>query len=148
MKEQASIYSRQNSRPRVPSTLVWLRVLGLISPVGLPLLGIWIQERFSIFQAPDINSAIPVGFFLAGIVTGALIRGWWSITYIFTLGFVLTILSLALTDEYPGSDSDAITLALAFILIPIMMLGAAFSTLAGTLIDRRWPRGGRHGNQG
>lgn len=114
---------------------IGLRILGLVAPVALPLIGIWAQQRLAIFQAPEIDIVIPVGFLLAGIVTGALLRAWWSITYIFVLAAALTILILTVTDEYPGSDSDAITLA--FIIAPIMMLGAVLGTLLGKVIERR-----------
>jgi multisubunit Na+/H+ antiporter MnhE subunit len=69
-------------------------------------------------------------------VTGVLLRAWWSVTYILILGFVLTILKLALTDEYPGSDSDVITLAFAIILVPLLMIGAAVGMVIGKLVER------------
>lgn len=136
MRKQASTYSSRSSRTGMPAAQVWLRVLGLISPVILPLIGVWVQQQFSIFQASEIDIVIPVGFFLAGVVTGVLLRAWWSVTYIFILGFVLTILKLALTDEYPGSDSDVITLAFAIILVPLLMIGTAVGMVMGKLVER------------
>lgn len=146
MRKQASTYSGPNSRTGVLATHIWLRVLGLISPIALPIIAALIHQRFTIFHYPGINTVIPAGFFLAGIATGALLREWWSVTYIFVLGSVLTILAVALGNGDPGSEGGAVTLVFAFMTIPLTLLGAALGTLMGKALERytvlrgnKWP---------
>ncbi|MGH9176089.1 MAG: hypothetical protein ACRD1H_17105 [Vicinamibacterales bacterium] len=108
------------SRPRV--------VLGLASPVGLPIIGVLIQQRWTLFHYPEINVAIPVGLFVVGVVTGLLLRSWWSSVYILALGVGFTTIAL-FQEEYPGSESHAIAVALLITIVPLMMLGSVIGLL-------------------
>lgn len=121
--------------------------LGLASPIVLPLLVVLIQQQWTIFRYPEINTVItigiPVGFFLVGCITGVLIRAWWSLAYILSLGLVWTGSTL-LQEEYPGSESHAIAIMLFIVIVPLAMLGATIGVLISNRLERGSPRSPGH----
>jgi hypothetical protein len=82
-------------------------------------------------------------FLRAGGLAGWLIGSWWSLAYLVGLGALHVVISL-MREEYPGSEGHAIAVALAIVLTPIAMLGAAIGVALSKGGDRGLPKSPAH----
>lgn len=110
-----------------------LRLLGVVlAPVLAVMILFW--------KGPVTVAGLVVGFLLIGLLTGVLIRSWWSMAYIVALGLVWIIYAIMVhtgTEEMPLPGT--ILLQILWGMLP-GAIGAAIGTVFGQWIERRWRR--------
>ncbi len=111
-------------------------ILGLIAPIALFVLGLRLNER----DLVPINGPLSagVGIALIGVVTGLLIRRWWSVLYAPVVFGVPWVIYLTLTgySTEPGDTTPLGSFLLATTFLLLMSLPYAIGAFLGTALGR------------
>lgn len=111
----------------------FLRLLGVVLA---PVLAFITLTRLG----PVTGAGTFAGLLLVGLLTGALIRSWWSTAYAVALGMVWVIYTIV---TYTGTGEITLPVMIfAEILVAMLpgTIGAAIGTVLGQWIERRWNR--------
>lgn len=105
-----------------------LRIVGLLMPVLLPIAGFCIDEYLyeNFIQSPWLAA---FGLLITGILSGALLRTWWSIIYAPAITVFLWL--VAVFTLFEGLSDERLTVAffVAIVITLPLAAGAAFGRL-------------------
>lgn len=107
-----------------------VRILGIVSPIALPLLAITSQQQWTFFRGDAVGIAIVIGFIIVGFASGALIRSWWTLGYLLGLAVIVTSFWL-FQPEYPGSEGHSISIGLFFMTVFLALPASIVGVLVG-----------------
>lgn len=122
------------------------RVFGLLAPILLLALGQWLHDE-GILPIDTLQGTV-IGIAAIGVVTGVLLRAWWSAVYapgiVFGIGLIIILGGEVIGPDEPASAERTplivSLLLIAIATIPSLAVGAAIGTAIGTLVADRRPR--------